>query len=284
LSTATSAPQVIRCQGAMASGLHITKSKVDRLPVGWLAGRLALAVGFGVLAIFVPSAGVTYASSVPRKNAAAFGTFCQKERGTATTGVNLPARQRSLHQLIGFHFHGLHLPCRIDPEGAERYGCRKQRKRTLGPDPLPWRCSYLLASGSAARSSTSASMCTFDLVFCAGVLYNLRHPLLGLERLRSVTRGMMILETSPLIPACHEWVPLMTFFPGDADASKFEWRHGGFPTQAWVSDALLPSASPGAPSGYREAERGTVGEPRILHAWSPGGDRRARTGEGIERC
>jgi hypothetical protein len=46
------------------------------------------------------------------------------------------------------------------------------------------------------------------------------------------------LETSSLIPAFHEWTPLITFFPGDADASKFEWHHGGFPTRAWVAAAL----------------------------------------------
>jgi hypothetical protein len=61
---------------------------------------------------------------------------------------------------------------------------------------------------------------------------------LGLERMRSVTRHELILETSSLIPAFHEWTPLITFFPGDADASKFEWHHGGFPTRAWVSAAL----------------------------------------------
>jgi hypothetical protein len=49
---------------------------------------------------------------------------------------------------------------------------------------------------------------------------------------------MLPLETSSLIPACHEWVPLMTFFPGDADASKFEWHHGGVPTRVWLSAAL----------------------------------------------
>jgi Protein of unknown function (DUF1698) len=76
---------------------------------------------------------------------------------------------------------------------------------------------------------------TFDIVFCAGVLYHLRHPLLGLERIRSVTGGELILETSSLILAFHESTPLITFFPGDADASKFEWHHRGFPTRAWVS-------------------------------------------------
>jgi tRNA (mo5U34)-methyltransferase len=35
----------------------------------------------------------------------------------------------------------------------------------------------------------------FDLVLCLGVLYHLRHPLLGLERVHAVCRGRMILET-----------------------------------------------------------------------------------------
>jgi tRNA (mo5U34)-methyltransferase len=79
---------------------------------------------------------------------------------------------------------------------------------------------------------------TFDIVFCAGVLYHLPHPLLGLERIRSLTGNELILETSSLIPAFHESTPLITFFPGDAEASKFEWNHGGFPTRDWVSHAL----------------------------------------------
>jgi tRNA (mo5U34)-methyltransferase len=78
----------------------------------------------------------------------------------------------------------------------------------------------------------------FDLVFCAGVLYHMRNPLIGLERIRSVTAGRLILETHALIPAAHEWVPLITFFPGDEDATKFAWHHGGYPTRAWVVDAL----------------------------------------------
>jgi len=30
----------------------------------------------------------------------------------------------------------------------------------------------------------------------------------------------------------------MTFFPGDEDATKFDWHHGGYPTRAWLEDAL----------------------------------------------
>jgi tRNA (mo5U34)-methyltransferase len=80
---------------------------------------------------------------------------------------------------------------------------------------------------------------TFDVVFFAGVLYHTRHPLKALEAIRSVTRERLILETHSLIPAAHERVPLITFFPGDADASKFSWHQGAFPTRAWVSAALM---------------------------------------------
>lgn len=78
----------------------------------------------------------------------------------------------------------------------------------------------------------------FDLVFCAGVLYHLRHPLAALEKIRSVTAHQLIMETNSLIPAQHEWVPMITFFPGDIDAHKFSWHHGGFPTKAWLLAAL----------------------------------------------
>lgn len=79
---------------------------------------------------------------------------------------------------------------------------------------------------------------TFDIVFCAGLLYHLRHPLLGLERIRSVTAGQLILETASLIPAVHEWVPQITFFPGDGDPKEYSYQLGGFPTRNWVTDAL----------------------------------------------
>ncbi len=79
---------------------------------------------------------------------------------------------------------------------------------------------------------------TFDVVFCAGLLYHLRHPLLGLERIRSVTAGQLILETASLVPAVHEWVPAITFFPGDGDPGQYSWQLGGFPTRNWLVDGL----------------------------------------------
>ena len=77
----------------------------------------------------------------------------------------------------------------------------------------------------------------FDLVFCAGVLYHMRYPLLVLEKIRSITAGQLILETHQLIPAMHEHVPMIRLFPGDEHAQGGGFP-GGFPTKAWVRRAL----------------------------------------------
>jgi tRNA (mo5U34)-methyltransferase len=52
---------------------------------------------------------------------------------------------------------------------------------------------------------------TFDVVLFLGVLYHLRHPLLALERLASVTAGQLILETHVDLT----WIrrPAMAFYP-----------------------------------------------------------------------
>jgi tRNA (mo5U34)-methyltransferase len=69
----------------------------------------------------------------------------------------------------------------------------------------------------------------FDVVFFLGVIYHLRHPLLALERLRSVCRGHMYLEshvtrdgfeidgklhTSPEIEELLRNLPIAVFYPG----------------------------------------------------------------------
>ncbi len=77
----------------------------------------------------------------------------------------------------------------------------------------------------------------FDFVFCAGLLYHLRHPMLVLQKIRSVCTERLILETNSLIPAVHESTPLITFFPGD-DFDTHGRHPGAFPTEAWVSDAM----------------------------------------------
>lgn len=56
----------------------------------------------------------------------------------------------------------------------------------------------------------------FDYVLFLGVLYHLRHPLIGLEKVASVTRGELVLETQ--VDLCgilgNNCRPSMRFYPG----------------------------------------------------------------------
>ena len=52
---------------------------------------------------------------------------------------------------------------------------------------------------------------TFDVVFLLGVLYHLRHPLLALERVASVTRDLLIVET--VIDMVGVRRPAVAFYP-----------------------------------------------------------------------
>jgi tRNA (mo5U34)-methyltransferase len=53
---------------------------------------------------------------------------------------------------------------------------------------------------------------TFDVVFCLGVLYHLPNPLLALERIASVTRDLLILETVVDLVGIRR--PAAAFYPG----------------------------------------------------------------------
>lgn len=53
---------------------------------------------------------------------------------------------------------------------------------------------------------------TFDVVFFLGVLYHLRHPLLALERIASVTRSLLVMET--VVDMVGVARPAMAFYPG----------------------------------------------------------------------
>jgi tRNA (mo5U34)-methyltransferase len=63
----------------------------------------------------------------------------------------------------------------------------------------------------------------FDVVLFLGVLYHLRHPLLGLERVASVTGDLLILETH--VDLLDHRRPVMAFYP--------EAELGGDSTNWW---------------------------------------------------
>jgi len=120
----------------------------------------------------------------------------------------------------------------------------------------------------------------FDLVFCAGVLYHLRHPFMALERIRKVCRGQLILETVCMVPFMHARFPMIAFWPGDdeAIAKNGGWHIAGAPTIPWVREALLSAGFSRVgvvyrPSFYlwKKLLAGLCNWPRggraIFHAW-----------------
>jgi tRNA (mo5U34)-methyltransferase len=63
---------------------------------------------------------------------------------------------------------------------------------------------------------------TFDVVLFLGVLYHMRHPLLAIEKLRSVTRELLILETHVDLMGTRR--PAMAFYPGfELDGDWTNW-------------------------------------------------------------
>ena len=78
----------------------------------------------------------------------------------------------------------------------------------------------------------------FDLVLLLGVFYHLRNPLAALERVRAVTKRLLICETHVLLPAFHERYPLVPFFPGDEGARETSDELCAMPTLAALRQML----------------------------------------------
>ena len=77
-----------------------------------------------------------------------------------------------------------------------------------------------------------ASVGRFDVVLFAGVLYHLRHPLLGLEKAASVCRDTLVIET--VLDALSLSRPAMVFYPGG--------ELKGDPSNWWGPNRLLVEA------------------------------------------
>jgi tRNA (mo5U34)-methyltransferase len=108
---------------------------------------------------------------------------------------------------------------------AERRGA----SRTLATDSFCWRgegggtkAGFELARRALASKVedreievldlSPETIGVFDVVLFLGVLYHMRHPLLALERVFSVTGKLLILETHTALPWCRQ--PAMRFYPG----------------------------------------------------------------------
>jgi tRNA (mo5U34)-methyltransferase len=99
---------------------------------------------------------------------------------------------------------------------------------------------------------------TFDVVLFLGVLYHLRHPLLALERLRSVCNDLLVLETHVDLLGTRR--PAAAFYPGTE--LEDDWTNWWGPNPAAVNGML-------AAAGFRDVRRV---HPR---SWLPGRGARA---------
>jgi tRNA (mo5U34)-methyltransferase len=111
---------------------------------------------------------------------------------------------------------------------------------------------------------------TFDVVLFLGVLYHMRHPLLALERVASVTRGQLILQTQVDLLTVPR--PAMAFYEGrECNDDPTNWcgpnpaavlamlRTAGF-REVSIVDRSFPD-DPSAMAGLPPGQHMTV------HAW-----------------
>ena len=96
----------------------------------------------------------------------------------------------------------------------------------------------------------------FDVVFFLGVLYHLRHPLLALERIASVTRQRLFLETVVDMVGIRR--PAMAFYPGrELNNDPTNWWAPNVPAlHAMLRDVgftEVRTVTPQPPAIYRAA-------------------------------
>jgi tRNA (mo5U34)-methyltransferase len=130
-------------------------------------------------------------------------------------------------------------------DGFFAFECEKRRaSRVMAIDTYVWDL-HGMATFRAAREILNSkvedrrqdihelspdNVGCFDVVLMLGVFYHLRNPLLALERVKSITRELLILETHVLLPFIHEKYPLIPFFPGDENAVNSKYEMCAMPT------------------------------------------------------
>jgi tRNA (mo5U34)-methyltransferase len=123
---------------------------------------------------------------------------------------------------------------------------------------------------------------TFDVVLFTGVLYHMRHPLLALERVASVTKSLLICETS--VDMLWTRRPALAFYPDDElNHDPTNWfgpnhaallgllRTAGFTRIEFVYRQSLPHRFLRAVKHRIQGHGGffrTLGQGRaVVHAW-----------------
>jgi tRNA (mo5U34)-methyltransferase len=125
---------------------------------------------------------------------------------------------------------------------------------------------------------------SFDVVLFLGVLYHLRHPLLALERIASVSRGLLIVETVVDMLDCAR--PAAAFYPDrELNDDPTNWWAPNLPALHGMLHAVgygsIETISPPPSAAYRTARawyrrfRGRTGveglpqDRAVVHARKP---------------
>jgi tRNA (mo5U34)-methyltransferase len=149
-------------------------------------------------------------------------------------GVVTPGSDRSTEKLAR-----LRLPERLDGRSVLDVGAwngffsfeaeRRGASRVLAVDSFCWsgqgwgtQDGFLLAREALRSQVEDREMevlelgpelvGVFDVVLCLGVLYHMKHPLLALERVASVTRELLVIETHVDLLSSRR--PAMALYPG----------------------------------------------------------------------
>jgi len=147
-------------------------------------------------------------------------------------GSVTPGKDRSAEKLLSLHLPDLTGKTVLDVGAHDGYFSfaaeRAGASRVIALDTFVWRRPGGKDAFEYARRALGSSVedvevevldvtpeivGEFDVVLFLGVLYHMRHPLLALERMASVTRELLVVET--LVD--------MTFFPSPA-AAFYPWN------------------------------------------------------------
>jgi tRNA (mo5U34)-methyltransferase len=155
-------------------------------------------------------------------------------------GSTMPGRDRSAEKLAALHLPDLTGKTVLDVGAwdgyfsfaAERLGA----SRVLAVDSYVWRRPGGKDGFEHARRALGSSVedlemevldispetvGPFDVVLFLGVLYHMRHPLLALERMASVTRETLVLET--LVDMTFLRTPAAAFYPWKLHGDETNW-------------------------------------------------------------
>jgi tRNA (mo5U34)-methyltransferase len=168
-------------------------------------------------------------------------------------GSVTPGRDRSAEKLAALHLPNLRGKSVLDVGAWDGYFSfeaeRRGASRVLATDAYVWqrpggKDGFEFARGALGSTVedmeievldiSPETVGRFDVVLFLGVLYHMRHPLLALERMASVTKELLVVET--LVDMTFLRSPAAAFYPWELHGDETNWWG---PNRAAVLGMLL---------------------------------------------